>query len=216
MIKRVWTLPQRLVQQRTDRRGLKREAAVVVLSGLIGGVGMVYVSGMALNAVEGENPALRYALIGRSLQPILITLAAWILYAVLPHVLSRFYNARGPVSRLLRASAWAIVPLGLWNLVRSVTTAVAFMGKEIPADPEGMEVKAELTGILELGYTDPVYIIGFGSGIFFVVWSWIILTEGVEKAKDMNHDQALKLAAVPTGLMALYILYRVLADGGLI
>lgn len=216
MIRWLLTLPNSYIEHRVDRRGLKREFVVVIVCGLLGVPGLAWVASQALGAAEQELPVVRFNLIGKALQPFIIIVAAWLLFAGLGHVVGRFYNARGPAARLLRAAGWTVIPLGIWNAIRSIVTVAVFWNADFPSDPSGFTAEEKVATIMDLGTENPLYPLSILVGVLFTVWSWWLLTLAVELAKNVSRDEAQRIAAVPAGLFALWIIYRTAQVAGVL
>jgi len=226
MIRRIATMPDGIIRQRTPKRGLTRETIVVLLCGLVGGAGFAYVMIEALNAVQTDNSMFQVQLVGRVLRPVVLTVVAWVLYTVVAHVVASSSGGRGPISRLMRGAAWAMIPIGIWNVLRSLVVAFLFFGVDIPAEPEGLSAAEQAASVYSgtaaggedvyAGLTDPLYAVVLLVGILFVVWSGHLLSVAVAESKDLDIDTARRAAAVPAGLFALYLLVTGLGQAGIL
>lgn len=216
MLRDIVTIPDGMILQRTTKRGVKWEAALITVFGLLGAAGMAYVGSQALGAYEGDGATLRFEFIGAALRPIAALLLLWIGYTVLSHLLASFFGGRGPVIRLFRASAWALIPMGIWLTLRSIVIGVLFIGVSFPADPQGMSAEEEFQALMELGLDSPVYVATIVLGVAFALWSGHLLSKAIEEAKGVSPDEARKIAAVPTALVALYILWMSLGVAGIV
>lgn len=216
MLRDIVTIPDGMILQRTTKRGVKWEAALVTVFGLLGAVGVAYVGSQALGAYEGDGATLRFEFIGAALRPAAALILLWIGYTVFSHLLASFFGGRGPIIRLFRASAWSLIPMGIWLTIRSIVIAVLFLGVSFPADPEGMSAEEEFQSLMELGIDSPVYVATMVLGVLFALWSGHLLAKAVEEAKDISPDEARKIAAVPTALVALYVLWTALGAVGVV
>lgn len=205
MIREGLQAQESLVQRRSEKRGLTLEAVVVLVCGLLGSIGFAYVSLEMLNQVENPLPYTNYTLIGKALSPVFLALAVWLLYGVTAHFLAGFAGGRGPISRIFRTAAWAIVPIGAWLLLRSIVIVVLFFTVDIPAVPDGLTPQAQVSNVLELGLEDPIYFVTYLVGVLCVVWSWHVLAVGISAAKELSEEKARKIAAVPAIIVALYL-----------
>lgn len=216
MLRKIATLPNRMIQRRIPQRGYKLESALIVVCGILGAIGFGYVGTRALGTVEGGVESLRFEFIGAAVRPLVALVVLWIGYTVISHVLANVYNGRGPVSRLFRASAWSLVPIGLWIALRSVAIFVLFMNETIPAEPDGFGAEAKFQSIAELGLDTPIYGAVLLSGVLFAAWSWYLLSIGVAEAKQLSEEQARKVAAIPAGAVALVIVWMGLGALGVL
>lgn len=216
MIRDIVTFPDGMILRRTTKPGVKLEAALVVIFGLLGAAGMAYVGSQAFAAYEGDGASLRFEFIGAALRPLAVLAALWIGYTVLSHVFASFFGGRGPIIRLFRASAWALIPMGIWFAIRSLVIGALYFGVTFPADPEGMGAEEEFQSLMELGLDSPVYLVTIILGIVFALWSGHLLSIAVEEAKGISSDDARKIAAVPTAFVCLYILWAALGVAGVV
>lgn len=216
MIRDIVTIPDGMILQRTTKRGVKWEAALIAVFGLLGAAGMAYVGSQALGAHRGDGATLRFEFIGAALRPLAALVLLWFGYTLLSHVLANVYNGRGPIIRLFRASAWSLIPIGIWLTIRSLVIAALFFGVSFPADPEGMSATEEFQALMDLGIDGPVYVATMALGVLFALWSGHLLAKAVEEAKGVSSDQARKIAAVPTAVVALYLLWTTLGTAGIV
>lgn len=217
MIRQILTLPDSMIQRRIDRRGLRLEAILILICGLLGGIGTAYVAVQAMGAVSGENSQLQFAFIGQVLSPLVYLFLVWIGYTLVSHILASQFRGRGPISRLLRTSAWSLVPIGIWYLIQSIVTVYLFFSVEFQTNPEGLNADEEFRNIMDLGLDGSLlYIVTLFAGVLFVVWSWYLLADAVEKAKTVSTDDARKIAAVPAAAYGLYVLWTALQSAGIV
>ncbi|SNZ17064.1 Yip1 domain-containing protein [Natronoarchaeum philippinense] len=195
-----------LIQRRVDRRGAALEAIVVILCGLLGAAGFAYFALEMYSALEAPLPYTNYTLIGIVLGPMLTVFGIWVLYTVAAHLVANFLGGRGPISRALRVTGWAIMPIGVWMLLRSIVIVALFYSVDFPPSPEGISPEAQVQNVMELGLESPAYFATFLVGLVFVAWSWRLLAVGIENAKEVSRDKARKIAAVPAVIVGLYLL----------
>lgn len=208
MLRSVVTFPERFIPGSTQKRGFKREVVVVLVCGLMGVPGMAYVGFFALDAIPREAATLRFQFIGQMIFPIGVVFGLWLVYTLAGHLLARVYHGRGPISRLFRPVAWTMVPIAVWFLIRSIVIVFLFLDVEFPTNPEGLTAAAELSFILSLGLESPIYVATMLLGIPFAAWSGYLLSVAIESAKNVSTANARKIAVVPSGLFALYLLWR--------
>lgn len=208
MLRRIASYPEKFIHRSAESRGYRLEAAVVICCGLPGVLGMAYVGREALAAIPREAAMLRAQFIAEALFPVFTVLFLWVFYTVVAHLLSRHYGGRGPMGRLFRTAAWSLIPLGIWYLLRSIVVVALFLDVEFPAQPEGVHASEELAFILSLGLESPIYVATLLLGIPFVAWSGYLLSVGIEDVKDVSASDARKVAAVPSGAFAFYLLWR--------
>lgn len=207
MLQRILSVPETLIYRRVDRRGARMESILVLFLGLLGSIGLAYFSFELYGALEQPIANLEYNLIGETIRPVAFLLAIWIVYTVASHILAGIYGGRGPVIRILRVSAWSLIPLGIWYIIRSLVMIYLFLSVEFPEEPEGFEAATHIEYTLELGLEDPLYVMVLLLGLPFVVWSWHLLAIGVAEVKDISVENSRKVAAVPAGIVAVYIVW---------
>lgn len=223
MVRRLVTFPDGIIRRRTPKRGLTLETIVVLVLGLLGTAGFAFVAWQAMNAVETSNDMFTTRWIGVALRPALLTFVAWILFAVGAHVVANTQGGRGPIKRLMRGAAWALIPVGIWNLIRSAVVAWLYLDVDIPAEPEGLTAADQVNSVLQgtgmdgfsgLGELPHVAVVFLG--VLFVAWSWHLLSVAVSESKDLDLDTARQAAAVPAALLALYLLWTGLGYAGVV
>lgn len=216
MLRQVTALPTKLIDRRLDRRGFSLEVVVVFLSGALGALGFGYFWFAARDALANVSTSMGYQFIGEVATPILLLFGVWLFYTIVAHVLAGHFRGRGPISRLFRTAAWALVPIGIWNLIRSGVIVYLFYDADLPANPDGLGASEQLDTLLAVGLESPIYAATLVLGAIFAVWSGYLLSVGVERAKGISRDDARKVAAVPSGIFALYLLWNALQWGGVL
>lgn len=216
MFRQAATLVDNQIERRLDRRGYALEAIVVFLCGAVGAIGFGYVWLEAGDALETQTTMMQYNFLAEVLTPILVILGLWVFYTVGAHVLAGQFNGRGPIIRLFRTTAWAIVPIGIWNLLRSIVVVYLFFDADIPAQPDGLGAEEQLQTILAVGLESPIYVGTLLLGVLFTVWSGYLLSLSVEQSKNISRDGARKIAAVLSGAFALYLVWSALQWGGVL
>lgn len=199
-----------LIRRRLDQRGLSLEVVVVLLCGLLGSAGKAYIALETWNSIESPLPYMKFTLIGYVAGPIMFVFGVWVLYTLAGHFLGRAVGGRGPMSRLSRVTAWSVVPIGVWLLVRSVVQIALFFTVDVPDSPDGLSAKAQLTNVLEFGLESPLYFVVILVGVLFVAWSWHLLSVGIASAKDISIEQARKVAAGPSVVVAVLTIHMAL------
>lgn len=218
MLREIAFLPNRLLRRRVDRRSYTLETIALVILGLLGGAGMAYVSIQAMDAFGGDESLLRMVFIGEVLTPLMTLFILWVWYAAGSHIVAnKLFRGRGPMGRLFRTSAWALLPIGLWFVIRSAVTYLVFRDVDFPADPDGITEFEMVASILDLGFGDsPLYLLTLVLGLLFVAWSWWLLTDAVEMTKNVSRDAAQKVAAVPAGVYGLILIRDILTQAGVL
>lgn len=208
MVSELFTSPGTYLQRKVRERSLWREAVVVFVVGVLGSVGHYYLLQRYLESVETAGYTLLNG-VGIVIAPIGGIFVFWIGSAILAHVLANYTNSRGPIRRLIKLSAWATVPIGIGNALRSAAVFIAYRDvepDEINIDANSFDVRyAEFQ---DLHMTDPIVV---GASVLLIlsfVWAGYILSIGVRSSKQgISQTEARVVAAVPTGLFVLYFVY---------
>lgn len=229
MIREALTIPDTLILRRLDQRGYKLETISILLLGLLGSVGFGYVGYQINNALEARPGRIEFQLIGQALEPVFMLVALWLVYTVLSHFLANLYQGRGPISRLFRTTAWAMLPVALWLVIRGIVVIGLFWGVDFPGDPSGLTAEAKVEEILYGtgeyadgtpynwdGLSSWVYSLTLVTGTLFAAWSGYHLSNAIQEAKGVAQENARKIAAVPAGLWALYLLWSAVTNLGVL
>lgn len=210
MIRSLVSLPEPLIHRRLNSPSFRLEIIFIFICGILGSAGLLYYMYDVMNSLgDGQGfTYLPYSLLGIAISPLALLLIAWLWYSVSSHFLANFANGRGPIIRLFRASAWSLIPVAIWLVIRSIVIFVLFFLEDLPAEPEETVVTPDALAnhYLEMGLEDPVYVAVMASSVLFVAWSWHLLSISISEAKSVTLDTARQLAAVPAGVLALYLL----------
>lgn len=219
MFRQVAAYMDNKIERRLDRRGFSLEAVLVFVCGLLGSIGFAYVWMTATNEISNFGDGLTYEFLASVLTPILVLLGLWIWYTVGAHLLASHYRGRGPIIRLFRTTAWALVPIGIWYLIRSAVIVVLFFSVDMPENPSqeapGIGASATHDYIMSLGLEDPIYIGTLLLGVAFTVWSGYLLSTAVQRSKNIEQGDARKVAGVLSGAFALYLVWSALGYAGI-
>jgi len=216
MLQRILGMSEAPLHRRIDSRSLSLEAIAVVVIGALGSAGYAYFAFQMYNSVANPAPYTEINLVGTVVTPILVVVLFWIWYTVSAHFIAKRFGARRPINRMFRATAWSLIPIGVWNLIRSLVIVGLFATVDFPAEPEGTEAEVEIQSVLELGLESPVYVATLLLGVAFVAWSWRLLATGISEATEISLDDAKKVAVVPAGTYALYLVWHALQWQGLL
>lgn len=215
MIRWTLTLPDRMISRRATQPGFKLEAALITVFGLLGTVGLGLVGMEALGSYGGNEETLRIEFIGAALRPFGALVALWIGYTLIGHLSAGIYGGRGPASRLFRGAAWSLIPIGIWFALRSIVIYVLFQDVEY-TDPEGFSASEHFQYFMDEALNDPIYAGFLLLGVLFAVWSGHLFSKAIEQAKDIPLDDARKIAAIPAGVVALYLIWSAIGRAGIL
>jgi hypothetical protein len=81
---------------------------------------------------------------------------------------------------------------------------------------EGLQPQDRINNILEAGFTDPIWAVTLLLGVFFAVWSGYLLSLAVSEVKGISQREGRIVAAVPSGVYALWLFYDALNWAGVV
>lgn len=216
MVLQLFRSPAKFMDGKAGRTNLRLEIIIVLLIGAFGVLGNAFVAREIDQAVEME--ALRFPLLAFSIEPLLEIFLIWIGYAIGLHLIAnRVYNARGPVFRVVKLAAWALIPLAIANLLRSGITYFAFQDVdyvEIIQEEEFTGFVGTLEPILEAGMAEPIYLLSPLVFILGILASGYLLIHAVEQAKGITREQARNAVGIVLGIHVLYILWVIIGMAG--
>jgi hypothetical protein len=205
MFDRIRNLSEAPLHRRVNERSLSLETVTVVVLGLLGGAGYAYFGAWFLGERVNPPPYTEINVLAPVLEPLIAVALLWIGGTVFCHYVSKFYGGRRPINRVFRASAWSLLPVGLWYLVRSIVVFVIFFFTvDFPADPEGVTAQEEINAVLELGLETPLFVAVELLGVLAAVWTWHLLSVGLVEAREVSLEDARRIAIVPAAALALY------------
>lgn len=152
-----------------------------------------------------------FELIRLMIEPLVGIVLIWLGLAVTLYAVSWLYSTVGQFYELLKRSAWPTVPLLVANLLHSVAIGYAASQfseeditiSEVPRPPveRAHHIWDKAAG--EVYVTATVLV-----GAVFVLWGGYIAAYAVRDVRDLETGEALRVAAVPAVLYAIYVLYQ--------
>jgi len=214
MIQRVVSIPEALIQRRFDRRGVSLEVIAVLVYGLLGAIGKIYFAFRLSESITNDVSRLTFSLVGQVLGPIVLILVIWVVYTVLAHFIGKLYNGRGRIVRLLRTTAWSLAPIGLWLLLRSIVQIVILFQYDYPETLNefgGVKITDQIANvygeaITNTGWSGPLSTATELLSVLFIAWAGYYFAQAIEQTMNVDEDDARKVAAVPSALLALYFI----------
>jgi hypothetical protein len=203
------TDPEPYMERKASGRSLRCEAIVLLVVGALGVPGVVYAGQeIASNMAADTGDIL---MVGLAIEPLIGIYLIWFGSVITAHIIAnRFYNSREPILRLLKTSAWAFVPIGIGNLAQSGALYLIFQDPDLPSDPEVTTALEVARSLISSVMDEPVYLVGFGVLIITVLYSGYLFSFSIQKAKEIPHDDALKVAAVPTVVLVIYFVQELI------
>jgi hypothetical protein len=195
MVRRLLTDPESFLERKVNEAGIRFEILLVLLVGGLSAPGVWYVT-RGVTAVE-ESDQMQIVATGAVLRPFVVVVVLWFAYALFVHFAASRYRGRGPPGPVLKATAWAMVPLGLGNAVQSVAFLLAFRSADVASRIEGYDEAEKMQAVFDSSMSDPIVLAGVAVFAATVVWTGYLLTFVVRFAKTVDVTHARRIAAVP-------------------
>ncbi|MFC4247769.1 YIP1 family protein [Natribaculum luteum] len=195
--------PESFLEQKINSARIRWEVFLIVLIGGLSLPGIYYVSSLAAPIIDSEE--FSFVLAGTLLRPVVAVFLLWVGYSLAFHVLSNQFRGRGPPGRLLKGTAWALLPLGFGNLIKSVALIFVYSHIDIESAMVGRGAKEQLDALLNAGLREPVFVVAMLLFVACLLWSGYLMALVVQVGKDLDRRVALKIAMVPVAVHALYL-----------
>lgn len=214
MIRELVRRPDAFMEEKVGGIRLRWEIALLIL---IGGFGSVGAAWAGLQIVEfGVSESANFVIIGKVLNPILGVIGMWIGYSVAIHWIANQFGGRGPIRRILKLTPYAMLPVALGNAAKSAalywlfedTLDLAVILEDTPFRPTD--------AVLAAAHEELLFAATVVLGIFMLVWTAYLLSFAVKHAKNVPHEDALRVAAVPVGIHVLWIIWGLLGTFGVV
>ena len=208
--------PGAFMDRKVGQPTLRMEIVVVLLIGAVGAIGYGYVGMGILDDTNMES--LRFPVLGMVAKPIIGIVVLWLTYSVGLHVLAnRVFNSRGPIRRLLKLVAWALIPVAVGNLIQSIAVYLAFQDVDYAAslgEAQTAGLNSGIDAVMAEGTSDPLYLLVPIALILSVLASGYLLVYAVQNAKDLDRDDARKAVGVLVGVHLVYLLWEAATVAG--
>lgn len=204
--------PATFMDRKVGQPTLRWEILAVLVIGAVGSVGLAYVGRQTMTAYDASE-ILRFPMIGLVLRPVFGIAVLWVGYSVGIHLLAnRVYNARGPLVRVLKPAAWALLPMGLANLVRSAVLYVVIQDIDIETVVEEGDLFGLLdpiTLVMDAITDEPLYLLAPLATLLAILGTGYLLVYAVRASKDLSREEATRVVAVLAGIHVMYVLWTV-------
>jgi len=205
--------PGEFMEQKAGQPKIRTEVLTVLLVGFLGSLGAIYVTQEALAFTDSDTAQI--TAIGLALEPIFGAVVLWIGYTLGLHALARYFDGRGVLRRLLKTTAWALIPLGVGNLLRSGAVYVLYQGIDIAAVVEEGSDGGAVEAVAQAGAGEPLYLVGQILLLLGVLGSGYLMVYAVQTAKDLDRKPAIRAVAVPLSVHVLYLLWTTVQAVGI-
>ena len=150
--------PDGFMERKAGQPNIRQEILTVLIVGALGSLGAVYIGQRALAVTENESAQL--TAIGMAAEPIVGAVLLWVGYTLGLHVIARRYGEHGVIRRLLKTTAWALIPVGVGNLLRSGALFLTYRG----IDPQAVSIEGRKSDVVQAfadaGVGEPLYLVG--------------------------------------------------------
>lgn len=208
MVRQLITGPSAYMQRKTGEPSIKWELLTLFIIGALSVPGIYLITQEVL--AETESDEMRFVVAGWIIRPILIIFGLWIAYSIVLHFLSRHYNGRGPIRDLFKGIAWALVPLGLANLVQTAALYFAFTDVTVTQELEGIGPSEQMDSLMQTLVNDPFVMASTLVIIGALLWSGYLMSFVVEHAKNVSREDARKIVAVPITVHVLLVIWALI------
>jgi hypothetical protein len=211
MVRGLFQDPHAFFDRKTSARGIRWEFVLLLVVGALGAAGWGWLSLTFLDALAGDRDQFRILMLGKSLQVLLVPLALWVYYSVTLHLVASLYQTRGSFGPMLKMVAWALVPVAVTGVARSVALYLAFSDETLPSDPEGLSPEAVFASLWETAAGDLPLVAFYVVSILVVLAVGHLLRIGIQHVRDVSADRAVRIVAFPVALHVLYLVWRTLS-----
>lgn len=202
--------PDAFFRKMADRApDLKLPAAIVLVTGIFGGIVAYLTTNMITPALPAEAQGIMgvIAVAGAVVTPV-FSLIGWAVLAIIFYAISSVFKGSGSLKKTLEFTGYGYVPTILSSAISLVLTAQFAASVTLPrfdlTDP------AAVTAFQETITHSPMMVAVALITIVFLLWSANIWVFGIKHARDLT----LKNAAITVGVpVAIYIIYLILSLG---
>lgn len=207
--------PERFYDEYLGSRGLKVEIALVAFIGVIGFIGNYYArSRIATVFPEAGFPIgsdVDFQLWRHALAPLVGIVLLWVGLTLALYFVGWLYSTVGQFYHLLKRTAWSLVPLVVFNLLHTIAmvwTALNLAEEDIE-DRELVRAPDMRTEQMWSEIAGDIFVVAtLFVGVIFVIWTGYIAAYAVRDVRDLDTNEAFRVAAVPTVAFALYLIYE--------
>ncbi|EJG06077.1 Protein of unknown function DUF2143 [Methanofollis liminatans DSM 4140] len=202
--------PDAFFRKMADRAPeLMLPAALVLVTGIIGGIAAYLITNMLTPAFPAEAQGILgiIAVAGAVATPI-FSLIGWVVVAIIFYAISSVFKGRGSLKKTLEFTGYGYVPTILSSAISLVLTAQFVSSVPLPqidfTDP------AAVTAFQATITHSPMMMAVVGITIVFLLWSANIWIFGMKHARNLTLKNAAITVGVPVGI---YIIYQIVSLG---
>jgi len=205
--------PERFMERKIGQPNLRWELLVLLAVGAIGALGSAYVGLEVVGATNDD--AVNLPVAGKVIEPVVGVFVLWVAYAVSLHFIGNALGGRGPARQLLKTVPWALIPVGIGNLLRTGATYLVYQGIDVAAAMSESRL-APVEGAYGAGTGESLYVLATVLLILTALWSGYLMLLAVQQAKDLTREQAVRAVAVPVAVHVLVLVRELLAGVGVL
>lgn len=217
MVRQLLRNPSAFMDRKVGQPTLRWEILTVLVIGALGSIGLAYLGRQILTTYDASE-IVRFPVAGVVLAPVFGSVVLWLWYAFGSHLLAnRVYGSRTPLRRTLKATPWALLPLGVANLVRSAVIYLVVQDLDVEAVIEGGDTFGlfdPISLVTAAVVTEPLFLIAPVVMVLAVLSTGTLLVHAVESAKALPRAEAVRVVALLVSIHLLSILWDLLRAYG--
>lgn len=213
MVRQLIGDPGAFMERKVGEAHIRVEILIVLLVGALSSPGILYVMLLALE--QSETAQMRFAATGQVIRPLVYILVLWAVYSLACHFIASHYRGRGAPRRLFKGIAWAFLPIGLGNLVKSAALYLVYRDEspeEITEMMSGFMTSEQVDSLFASGMSDPIMIAALVIFAGTVLWSGYLMTFAVAEAKNIDRDKAIRVVAIPILLHLVLVVMAIVQE----
>jgi len=218
---------------RTDR--IWNEVFVLLFVGLAGFAGTFYVTQQIMShfvtsgvdqgpeqfLISGDKAIQIWAYGARAVVGIYVL---WVGFSLAYYALSWLYSDQGSFFQTAQYTAWTLVPLFFYNIVKTIAMVYLAVTSEV-IDPQDLDINGQVTTapaedatafLFRQVFEEPAILGAMAIGIVFVLWSGYIASYAVSELRDIPLGDARKAVAAPVVVYVLWLINEILGYAGVL
>lgn len=204
MVRKLVVQPDGFMERKVGQPNMRREIITVLVIGILGAIGFAYVAQLIADQVGSDTSV--FSVIGIAATPIIGAILIWMWYSIALHLIAGQFNTRGPIRRFFKLTAWAMIPIGIGNLIKSAAVYFAYQGVDPASIVEGSNAEP-MDAVLTAVTGEVVYLLAVVISIGMILWTGYLLTFAVQNARDLPRDSSLKVVAIPVAAHVLFVVW---------
>jgi len=223
LYRRLLFAPSVFYEEEAGERGLRFEILLILFIGAVG-TGISYLLIQELFTVVSFSPtpppdavtlpeqALRQIRLQTYATPLIGAFGIWVTFTLSLYATSWFYSDVGSVFHILKNTAWALLPILFFYIVRFGGMVATIMMMSEDELTEQMREASSLTNpdniapqVLSYATDSTITMAATAIGFVFVLWAGYIAAHGIKDVRGIELDQAYRATAFPVAGFILYV-----------